>query len=149
VPESTLRSVLDPSVADLLALFAGPLAGVRFPDIDHETLRDLAGSVERGHAEVEEARAMLTAAETALELRVNELLLRAQRARAYARVYAEGKTELQAQLDGIALPKPGPRPAPGPLTSPGAEPRRRGRPRKARDGAQLFGVDVAEVPAAE
>jgi multidrug efflux pump subunit AcrA (membrane-fusion protein) len=138
------------SVAELIALFAGPLSSVRFPDVDHATLVELAALVDRAQAEVDEARARLSAAESALEARRSELVARAHRAKAYARVYAEGDAELQAALDRLALPKVGapllaaqPRPA-------DTEPKRRGRPRKAREESTLFEVGASvDVPAAE
>jgi hypothetical protein len=75
---------------------------------------------------------------------------RAHRARAYARVYAEGDPELQATLDRLALPKVGapllaaqPRPA-------DIEPKRRGRPRKVRNESTLFEVGASvDASAAE
>ncbi|HTJ82257.1 MAG TPA: hypothetical protein VL400_11095 [Polyangiaceae bacterium] len=138
MPESPNRTALDPSAAELLALFAGPLASVRFPDVDHATLDELATGVERGHAEVEQARALLAAAEAAFDERKDELLRRVQRAKAYARVYAEGNPELQARLDAIVLPRPGTRPAADPRATPETAPKKRGRPRKIRDGGPLF-----------
>lgn len=139
-----------PSIADLLALFAGPLSSVRFPDVDHATLAELAALVDRAQSDVDEARARLSAAESALEARRVELVARAHRAKAYARVYAEGDLELQATLDRLALPKVGaqllaaqPRPA-------DTEPKRRGRSRKVRDESTLFEVGASvDASAAE
>jgi multidrug efflux pump subunit AcrA (membrane-fusion protein) len=143
------------SVAELIALFAGPLSSVRFPDVDHATLVELAALVDRAQADVDEARARLSAAESALEARRSDLVARAHRAKAYARVYAEGDVELQATLDRLTLPKVGapllareghaaqPRPA-------DTEPKRRGRPRKVRDESTLFEVGASvDVSAAE
>ncbi len=150
MPETTARPALPTAAADLLALFEGPLASVRFPEVDHETLDALAASVERGHAEVEQARALLAAAEAVLESRRQELISRAQRAKAYAQVYAEGNPELQARLDGIVLPRIGARSVPTTQAVGQPEPKKRGRPRKVRDGAELFGeAAAAEAPAAE
>ena len=150
MPDATPRPAIDPSAAELLALFAGQLSGVRFPEVDHETLDELAASVERSHAEVEQARALLATAEATLEARRQELLSRAQRAKAYARVYAEGNPELQAQLDGIVLPKPGGRVLASPPSPGQPEPKKRGRPRKVDVEARLFGeAHPSEVPAAE
>lgn len=150
---------IDPAVADLLALFSGRLQGVRFPDVDHATLSELAGEVKRCAEEVEEARAMLEAAEAALEERRQALLGRASRALAYARIYADGDAELQGELDRIALPKAGPRvEAREPEAMNAAEParRKRGRPRKVQPGtgapAPLFGLPAPvseQAPAAE
>jgi hypothetical protein len=139
------------SVAELIALFAGPLSSVRFPDVDHATLVELAALVDRAQADVDEARARLSAAESALEARRSELVARAHRARAYARVYAEGDPELQATLERLVLPKvAGALVGLVPSRPADAEPKKRGRPRKVRDESTLFEVsDPVEVSAAE
>ena len=148
------RDTIDPAVADLLALFSGPLQGVRFPDVDHAILSELADTVKRSADEVEQARAMLDAAEAELEERRQALLTRAQRAMAYARIYADGNPELEGELDRIALPGPGPQSESREAAAAQAgepERRKRGRPRKVRDGAPpLFAVPAhEEAPAAE
>jgi hypothetical protein len=141
-------SALDPAIVDLLSLFAGPLSDVRFPGIDHATLSELASEVERAQTEVEQARALLASSVAQLEARRLELHARAQRAKAYARVYAEGNAALQAELDRVVLPKPGPQSAA--LRQADAEPKKRGRPRKVREASSLFEVpSMLEAPAAE
>lgn len=142
MPESPLRTAVDPAARALLTLFEGPLSSVRFPDVDHDILEELAAAVERAAAEVEQARTLLAAAEAELDARKTELLARAQRAKAYARVYAEGNVELGAQLDAIVLPRMPSRLGSHAVERPGAEPdvapKKRGRPRKSADGGTLF-----------
>jgi hypothetical protein len=78
------------------------------------------------------------------------LLQMAQRALAYARVYAEGDAELAARVDGISLLRSARRTqkmessdsgAPAPHAEP---PRRRGRPRRDERAAGVLDLAVAE-----
>ncbi len=141
---------VEPAIAELLRLFAGPLSEVRFPGVDHTILSALASEVELAQAEVEQARALLASSLAALEARRLELHARAQRAKAYARVYAEGNAPLQAELDRVVLPKPGPQAAPSVQRASDVEPKKRGRPRKVREGSSLFEpTPMLEAPAAE
>ena len=136
MPDTIPHDPIDPALADLLALFEGPLQAVRFPDVDHGTLTELADGVRRCADDVEQARAMLEAAEAALEERKQALLARAQRALAYARVYADGNAELRAQLEQIALPGSALRARirePEAAQAGEPAPRKRGRPRKVRE----------------
>jgi hypothetical protein len=147
---ATVPVALEPAIVELLSLFAGPLSGVRFPDIDHATLSELASEVELAQAEVEQVRALLTSSLAQLEARRAELHARAQRAKAYARVYAEGNAALQAELDRIVVPKPGPQGATSMLRLADSEPKKRGRPRKVREPSSLFEApSMLEAPAAE
>jgi hypothetical protein len=118
------------AVKELLALFDGPLADVRFPDVDGATLREQVASVDAAVKDVEAAAAAWAEAKRTVDARLEALLQKAQRTLAYARVYAEDKPELDAQLAALVLPKWGdPR---GTKTN-GAEPvaaRKRGRPKK-------------------
>lgn len=143
-------AAVEPAIAELLRLFAGPLSEVRFPGVDHTILSALASEVELAQAEVEQARALLASSLAALEARRLELHARAQRAKAYARVYAEGNAPLQAELDRVVLPKPGPQAAPSVQRASDVEPKKRGRPRKVREGSSLFEpTPMLEAPAAE
>jgi hypothetical protein len=108
---------------------------------------------ERAEA-VARAEAALEVAHQELQDSQEALLLKGQRALAYARVYAEERAELGAKLDAIALPRAprkGPRPEPqaAPEAAAQAEPsapRRRGRPPKAKDSATLFSDSPANAP---
>lgn len=124
---------------ELLSLFDGPLKNVRFPDVDHASLVELAGGVRACTEDVERAEAALLVAKTALDERRESLLRMCQRALAYARVYAEEDPALRAQLEAIPIPRmrlPG---KPSAARSPeiaaneaavAPAPRKRGRPPK-------------------
>jgi hypothetical protein len=127
-------------IQTLLDLFATTLADVRFADVDAQTLARVASEVDAAAAVVASAEATLASAREALQERQDALLLHAQRAVAYARVYAENDESLSERLSAIALPRgarrtrasgdalvlsPDPEPAPRP----------RGRPRKPQEPA--------------
>lgn len=124
-----------PAVQALLDLFATSLADVRFADVDGPSLARCAAEVE-GAAQAEVvARLALDAAQFALQEKQEALLQRAQRALAYARVYAENDPTLAASLDGIGLPRATRRASVGDAlvlstASETTSPRPRGRPRK-------------------
>ena len=100
-------SQLSPSVQAVLELFQGPLADQRFADVDAAGLLNLAGAVEQSAAAVAEQEASLSELRQTLADRQDSLLLLAQRALAYARVYAEHDDALSEQLARIALPRAG------------------------------------------
>jgi hypothetical protein len=147
----TQRDPIDPALADLLVLFEGPLSSVSFPDVDSATLATLAEEVRAADAEVNEVRAMLEAAQASLEEKRQALVARGHRALAYARIFAADDSELLAKVERIVLPSRALRLESTPMVT-GPEPRKRGRPRKTRDGAPLFvagGVATEEAAAAE
>ena len=126
---------LSPPIQSLLELFTTSLADVRFADLDGQTLARLAAGVTAAAETVAAAQSALDAAREALIERQDTLLHQAQRALAYARVFAESDETLTAQLDAITLPRATRRTrADGALVL-SAEPqppaRPRGRPRKA------------------
>lgn len=112
-------------VRAVVDLFRGPLGEVRFPDVDRGRLEALVDGVRGQVAEVAAARLALQAAQHTLDTRLTELRRAAERAHAYALVYAGGDPELKAQLDDISI---GPKP----------EKKRRGpgRPKKRRAQAE-------------
>jgi hypothetical protein len=169
-------TVQDPVAAPiraLLELFVGELALVKFPELDAEVLRDAAGQVSsrsealaRAEAAVERARVELGEAQETLQQK-------AQRALAYARIYAEDQPELAGKLEDITLPRAQRRltrlePTPSPVAAPAAvpaapvaaaepapvdpgapAPKRRGRPPKAAQAtAGLFPAPAPEAPPA-
>lgn len=89
----------------VVALFEGPLAGVRFGEVDAAGLSKLAKEVSQVATELAEHEAKLTSLRQELEQRHDALLTLAQRALAYARIYAEGDQALSAQLNAISLPR--------------------------------------------
>jgi hypothetical protein len=112
---STNRSADDPVSAPLrevLAVFDDVLDDVRFPDVDGAALHTATDVVNAAHLELRRLEAAVDEARRRLDEAQESLLHKAQRAVAYARVYADGDTTLTARLDAIALPRSrGPRPA--------------------------------------
>jgi hypothetical protein len=122
-------------IQSLLDLFATTLGDVRFGDVDAKTLARVATEAETAAAVVASAQAALDLARDTLQERQEALLSQAQRAVAYARVYAESDTALTSRLDAIALPKSSRRPRVNGdalvlSTESDAARRPRGRPRK-------------------
>jgi len=145
-------SPIAPSLQTLLDVFASDLPAVKFPDVDLPVLEEAAARVKESAEAVARAEAALETARQALQESQEALLLKGQRALAYARVFAEEKPELATKLESIGLPRAarkGPRPEPQalPETAMPVEPRRRGRPPKAKDSATLFAESApAEAP---
>ena len=96
---------LSPPVVSVLELFKGPLSGVRFADIDATGLASLAAEVESAASEVERHEAQLGELRQALAHRQEALLVLAQQALAYARVYADNDEPLLEELNRISLPR--------------------------------------------
>ena len=129
-------------VDQLLALFSSRLADVRFPDVDGASLARLAEQTHDARMALATAEAMVETANAALRDHQDELLRTAQRALAYARVYASADEGLARELDAIVLPRVARRaraesgdgeprtPASGEIDVAVPAPKRRGRPRK-------------------
>jgi multidrug efflux pump subunit AcrA (membrane-fusion protein) len=141
---STMTAI-PPPVQTVLDLFTTKLADVRFGDVDAETLARLAAEVACANDVLAATQAALDEARAALQARQEALLQHAQRALAYARVYAEADEELAAQLDAVALPRVARRPRADEPTSLEVHPvaRRRGRPRKAGAEPLLDALEAA------
>jgi hypothetical protein len=129
----TTKAVLPP-IQTLLDLFTTSLAEVRFADVDGQTLLRFAEQVESAAETVAAAQVALDAAREALQEKQDTLLQQAQRALAYARVYAESDEVLSAQLEAVTLPRAARRARGEEALVLSAEPvsaaRPRGRPRK-------------------
>jgi hypothetical protein len=127
-------AIVHPSVQALLDLFVISLADVSFADVDAKSLARIAAEVESAAQAEAVARSALDAAQVALQVKQEALLLLAQRALAYARVYAESDPTLTGALEAVSLPRATRRgPAGDALVLSGALeplPRPRGRPRK-------------------
>jgi hypothetical protein len=121
---------IPPSVQSLLDLFTASLADVRFGDVDAQSLARFAADMESAASTVATTQAALDAARATLQERHDALVQHAQRALAYARVYAESDPALGAQLDAISLPRSSRRPRDADVPEIDAAPRPRGRPRK-------------------
>ena len=122
----------------LLDIFATELVEVRFGDVDAQVLMKARDDVDRAAEALASAEALLAEARTNHQERQDAQVLLAQRALAYARVYAETNAALGERLDAIHLPRPSTRrrdaksdPAePTMAATTEAPPRPRGRPRK-------------------
>ena len=93
------------TVQEVVDLFISELASLKFGDLEPsglaqtcEEVKSLAADVARTEIELENARARLAEKRDAL-------LQQAQRALAYARVYAESRPELASRLERITLPR--------------------------------------------
>ena len=122
MPSPGALSLLSSRSREILELYASALPEVAFPDLDlaslhvaAEQLRTAQDEVDRLESEVRDARELVASASAALDAR-------AERALAYARIYAEGKPDLQAAVNAIR--------SSGAHDGEGAATRRRGRPRK-------------------
>src|SRR5580658_3696475 len=89
-------------IQTLLDLFMSCLADVRFADVDGLTLARHAAEVEAANDAVAAAQLALDATRETLQEKLDALLHQAQRALAYARVYAESDEALTHKLEAIA-----------------------------------------------
>lgn len=122
------------SLKKVLDLFeTGPLAKVRFPDVDGAALTQLAEAVRAHKASVSEAERRVQDAQAAFAESLETLRIQAQRALSYARIYADGQPAVRPLLDGIDLSRPA-EPVAG-------SPKRRGRPPKTRPEPAVEAVD--------
>lgn len=125
-----------PFARQVLALFGeDALAEVHFPDLDLAVLQEAQTALLTAQLEVERAEAQLEAARAAREEKLVALEAKAERALAYARVFASGDADLGTRLAEVGRRKPAP-------TSEGAPVKKRGRPKRTPDGAELFGDGV-------
>jgi hypothetical protein len=130
---------LPPPVQSVLELFQGPLASVRFADIDAAGLVQLAAEVEAASTEVREHENKLGELRQILAQRQEALLALAQQALAYARVYAENDEALLEAVNRISLPRASkPRKAPASAKGTGA-----------RDAGSEAAVGASDSPASE
>lgn len=86
----------------LLELFSAELEGVSFPDLDAALLEEVAGAVRTQSAEVATAREALERAKATLAETHATLERHADRAIAYARIFADGNEGLLARLDDLS-----------------------------------------------
>jgi hypothetical protein len=150
-PASEVSLEVPSPVARLLEIFHVELAGVSFPGVDAAVLDGAAAAVHAAAREVEQALVTLAAARVTLAGAQDELGARAQRALAYARVYAADEPVLLGELEGLAVPRrrePGER---GEVAAPveGVAPRRRGRPPRTVPPASLFAPEADPAVDAE
>lgn len=105
--EEIIENPIPSPIQDLISLFKKDLASVAFPDVSQAILEDLATNVEAKAAELAKTQAQAQAIAEELETTQNELLSKAIRGLAYAKVYAEDREELLEKLGQINLGKSG------------------------------------------
>ena len=136
------------AVQEVVDLFVRELASLKFGDLEPTTLTAASEEVKTIAEDVTRAEAALESTRAVLAEKRDALLQKAQRALAYARVYAENQPELASRLERIALPRSPRRSAKpeaslpdaklnGALEAPTSPTRRRGRPRS-DPSAMLF-----------
>lgn len=137
------------SVRALIGLFDTELSEVKFPDVDAQSLAAEARKVMAAADAVSQAQATLTALEAELAEQQENLVHKAQRALAYARVFAEDAPALSEKLQVISLPRTARRArveTTSPVGQDNAPVRRRGRPPKAKvEGPNLFAAESVEL----
>jgi len=92
---------------ELVTLFDEHLAEVQFPSVDGNVLRALTERAHEGASALEQARVELARLERELDDTRAELLVKAEQALAYAKVYALTDSSLLGRLNAIALPGTG------------------------------------------
>ncbi len=103
---SSITPVRDPVAGPYVALlevFGAHADVLRFPDIDHDTLVDLAEQVRETAAEVARCEQALARCKDALSERQATLRHRIERGLAYAQIYAQDDEPLREQLELIEL----------------------------------------------
>lgn len=104
------RAALIPdSVAQVIALYEGPLAEVRFPDTDRDSLVQLVDAVRGLSIELEEAEKRVQTLQRTLKDQLEALGRKAEQGLQYGKVYAEGDIPnaqvLQKQLARVTSPR--------------------------------------------
>lgn len=95
--------MISPALLELLAVFEGPLAEVRFPGVDRTTLRNLVEQVRTHAGKLEALRSQLDGLQTGLADAQTKLVRAAEQGLGYARVFAAADPELSARLADITL----------------------------------------------
>ncbi len=98
-----MRDPVTEPIAALLEVFDAHAARLCFPDVDHDTLRDLADKLREAAAEVERGERALAEARQAFDAHRAALGARAERGLAYARIFAADDSALKEQLEAIEL----------------------------------------------
>jgi hypothetical protein len=91
------------SIKELLSLFREELSAVTFPDLNVDILEQYAEQVRAKALELQEMQAKIASIRESLDASQNELLQKASRGLAYAKVYAEDREELMEKLAAISL----------------------------------------------
>jgi hypothetical protein len=138
-PSAPQRDPVPSLAQDVIALFEDALAGVRFPELDHERLEHMAAAARAAQLELERIEGELLQAQACVAEHAASLLACAERGLAYARVFAEGNDALSARVAQL-----GSKPA---SAAKREEPSKRRARKQGNGGAALF-ADEAK-PAAQ
>jgi hypothetical protein len=145
-----MTTPIPPAVQQVLHMYETNLPLVKFGDLEATVLAKAAEEVVLAATVLEHAEAALETARVALLEKQEDLLQKALRALAYARVYAEGDAELAARVEEISLVRSSRRAQKvegieGGQPAPTAQaPRRRARPRQPDLTAGVLDLSVAE-----
>jgi multidrug efflux pump subunit AcrA (membrane-fusion protein) len=140
-PSPTPLIDVTPTLArQVIDLYSEELAEVRFPDLDLSALLYAQAELHAAQLEVERVEAELADQRAELEVRSQALVAKAERALAYARIFAQGDEQLAPRLAEIGRRK-------GSLNQPTQTasssglipaPKRRGRKPKSEEPEELF-----------
>lgn len=123
-------------VHKLVEVFEGELNEVAFPDVDYQRLAASIEAVQSGAKAVEEATDALVAARSTYEANRQELMQRAVRGLAYAKVFAADDSALTGRLEQLAIG----------TAPPAKTEKRRGRPRKRKAPPKPAEVSTLPLP---
>jgi hypothetical protein len=101
----TMTDAVPTPIRELASLFGDALTGVKFPDVDGDTLTTAVARVDELAQNVARLEDQLAQARAALDGGTAELGRLATRAHAYARVFADDNDELRTRIDAITLPR--------------------------------------------
>ena len=136
----------------VIDLYSVELAEVRFPDLDLSALLYAQTELHAAQVEVERVEAELADKRAVLEARSQALLQKAERALAYAKIYAQGDEDLVPRLAEIGRKRSSGASAsmannthssPGLISAPG--PKRRGRKSKTEEAPEDLFNESASV----
>ena len=138
---SPLNDVTPTLARQVIDLYTDELADVRFPDLDLSALLYAQAELHAAQLEVERVEAELADKRAELELRSQALVAKAERALAYARIFAQGDEQLTPRLADIGRRRSNlsnqasqTTSATGTITAP----KRRGRKPKSEEPEELF-----------
>lgn len=133
----------------LVALFE-ERADLKFPELDAEVLREAVSEVDQAFKAAERLEAELERAREALAVRQEAFLAKAQRALAYAKVFAEEDPALADRLAQVILPRGRKpvvaRPEAVPIDEVAAQARPRRKKSAGEQSEPLFSAPVASAP---
>lgn len=140
-PSPTPLNDVTPTLArQVIDLYAEELAEVRFPDLDLSALLYAQAELHAAQLEVERVEAELADRRAELEVRSQALVAKAERALAYARIFAQGDEQLAPRLADIGRRKSSVTQPSHTTSATGtiAAPKRRGRKPKSDEPEELF-----------